>query len=61
MNETDSLEKGLNQQLQKHYSALLPQYSHIVIIPRSGCHSCVDKADLFFKETHRISFTFPNL
>lgn len=49
MNETDSLEKGLNQQLQKHYSALLPQYSHIVIIPRSGCHSCVDKADLFFK------------
>ena len=46
----NSLDKELNQQLQEYYSALLSQYSHIVIIPRTGCHSCVNEADLFFQK-----------
>lgn len=59
-----TLDKELNQQLKKHYSELLPQYSHIVIIPRTGCHSCVDEADLFFhenKSNEKYLFIFTKL
>ena len=40
----------VNAQLQEHYSQQSNEYRYIVIIPRTGCHSCVEKADQFFQE-----------
>lgn len=53
-NNVHNLKGLLNKQLHEHYSVLLSQYSHIVIIPRTGCHSCIGEADLFFEE-HRAN------
>lgn len=49
-NKVYDLNNLLNEQLKENYSALLSQYSHIVIIPRMGCHSCIGEADSFFEE-----------
>lgn len=36
--------------MQENYASMCSEYSYIVIIPRSGCHSCVESADVFFEE-----------
>lgn len=50
VSKVSKYEDFLNEQLNENYSSLISKYSQIVIIPRSGCHSCVEKADAFFEE-----------
>lgn len=40
----------LNKQLNDYYKEEFNQYNNIVIIPRSGCHTCKDYADFYFNE-----------
>lgn len=49
-NTPANYQEFLNKQLQEHYTDITNKYNKIVIIPRSGCHTCKDYADLFFKE-----------
>lgn len=40
----------LNEQMYEHYAEFAEKYNKVVIIPRTGCHTCKDYADLYFKE-----------
>ena len=49
----------LNKQLNDHYKEEFNLYNNIVIIPRSGCHTCKDYADFYFNENKdRKDFLF---
>lgn len=50
MNKPISYQCFLNEQIQKNYASLCSDYTYIVIIPRTGCHACVEAADSFFEE-----------
>jgi hypothetical protein len=40
----------MNLQLNNYCDQSLNEYENIVIIPRRGCHACVEQADRFFQE-----------
>ena len=49
----------LNKQLNDYYKEEFNLYNNIVIIPRSGCHTCKDYADFYFNENKdRKDFLF---
>lgn len=48
MSKTEQFNDFLNQQLGENYSSFIQKYTYVVIIPRTGCHSCVEHADTFF-------------
>lgn len=64
INSPANYQEFLNKQLNDNYTDELSLYDNIIIIPRSGCHTCKDYADFYFnenKENKDILFIFTKL
>ena len=54
----------MNLQLNNYSDSSIRDYESIVIIPRRGCHACVEQADRFFQENkanEKYMFVFTRL
>lgn len=62
-NKSPDYETFINKQLTAHCDSL-SQYTKVVIVPRQGCHSCVENADAYFfeyKDNKDCLFIFTHL
>lgn len=62
-NISSNYESFINTQLTS-YCDDISQYTEVIIIPRQGCHSCVEKADEYFlknKDRKDCLFIFTHL
>lgn len=49
-NKTIKFTEFLNTQINSHYPIEAKQYEFIVVVPRKGCHSCIQSAETIFKD-----------
>ena len=47
---SESFSGYINDLFENKYAELVEKYDYIVLIPRSGCHACIEQADYFFEE-----------
>ena len=62
--ETSKYTQYINEQLGKYYPNEMVKYEYIAIIPRQGCHACIQAAEAFFsttKESMNYFFIFTKL
>lgn len=61
---SDSFSNYIDKLFLDDYKELFEKYDYIVLIPRSGCHACIEQADYFFeeyKDNEKYLFVFTKL
>lgn len=50
LSEYDKYNNYLNKQIKSNYLENIENCNYIVVIPKTGCYSCIENAELFFKK-----------
>ena len=51
--DTERYTQYINEQLESHYPSEAEKYEFIVVIPRQGCHACIQAVESFFYTTKK--------
>lgn len=51
--DTERYTQYINEQLESHYPSEADKYEFIVVIPRQGCHACIQAVESFFYTTKK--------